>query len=230
MRSETTVAVKESIMKTDMQLKADIADELVWDPAVNATEIGVIVKDGVATLTGHLDTFAEKHAVEHAVRRVSGVRGMALELDVKLSPEHKRSDSEIALAAVNALSWNARVPDEKVKVMVEDGHVTLTGEVDWNHQHATAGQCVAHLLGVRGLTNHVKVRPRASTKDIGTQISAVLARQATREARHIGIDVDGGVVTLRGKVHSMAEREATVGAALSTRGVSRVVDKLEIAA
>jgi len=215
-------------MKTDIQLKADITAELAWDPAVNATGIGVIVKDGVATLTGHLDTFAEKHAVERAVHRVSGVRGIALELDVKLAAQHKRSDSEIAESASMALRLNSLVPDGRVQVEVEKGWITLTGEVDWGYQRASAEQCLRSLVGVRGLTDHITIKPRASSKDIGAGIAAALTRQAAREAKHIDIEVEGSVVTLRGKVHSLAEHDAAVGAAFSAHGVSRVVDKLEV--
>ena len=215
-------------MKTDAQLKADVIDELAWDPAINATGIGVMVQDGVVTLTGHLDSFAEKHALEQALQRVAGVRGIALELDVKLSAEHKRSDSEIAQAAATALRLNSLVPEGKVKVKVESGWVTLTGEVDWSYQLARAEQCIRTLAGVRGLDNQITIRPRASGKDIRSEITAALTRQAMREARHITVEVEGGVVTLRGKVHSLAEREAAVGAAFSAPGVSRVVDKLEV--
>jgi len=217
-------------MKSDIQLKADVTAELAWDPAINATDIGVMVKDGVVTLAGHLDTFAEKHAAERAVRRVSGVRGIALDLDVKLAPEHKRSDSEIAQAAITALRLNSLVPDGKVKVEVEDGWVTLTGEVDWAYQFASAEQCTRPLIGVRGLSNHIAIKPRTSSKDIAGQITAALRRQAEREAKHIGIEVEGAVVTLRGKVHSLAEHDAAVGAAFGAHGVSRVVDKLEVEA
>lgn len=215
-------------MKTDSQLKTDVIDELAWDPAVNAAGIGVMVADGVVTLTGHLDSYAEKHAVERAVHRVAGVRGIALELDVKLSATHKRSDSEIAQAAATAIRLNSLLPDGKVQVEVEDGWVTLTGEVDWSYQVARAEQCIRPLAGVRGLSNRITIRPRASGKDIGSEITAALTRQAMREARHITVEVEGGVVTLRGKVHSLAEREAAVGAAFSAQGVSRVVDKLQI--
>jgi osmotically-inducible protein OsmY len=217
-------------MKTDTQLKADVTAELAWDPAVNASGVGVIVKNGVVTLTGHLDTFAEKHAVERAVRRVAGVRGIAVELDVKLAANHKRSDSEIAQAATAALAQNVMVPAGKVKVEVENGLVTLTGEVDWSYQFASAEQSIRPLIGVRGLSNRITITARASSKDIGRQITAALTRQAVREANHIGIDVEGGVVTLRGKVHSLPEHDAAVGAAFSASGVSRVVDKLEIGA
>ncbi|MDO8455396.1 MAG: BON domain-containing protein [Burkholderiaceae bacterium] len=215
-------------MKTDMQLKVDVTDELAWDPAINAAGIGVMVKDGVVTLTGHLDSFSEKHAVERAVRRVAGVRGIALELDVKLAAEHKRSDSEIAQAAATALRLNSMVPEGKVQIEVENGWVTLTGEVDWSYQLARAEQCIRPLAGVRGLYNRITIKPRASSKDVGAQIMAALTRQAMREAKHITIEVEGGVVTLWGKVHSLAEREAAVGAAFSAHGVSRVVDKLEV--
>ncbi|WP_397408460.1 BON domain-containing protein [Polaromonas sp.] len=217
-------------MKTDAHIKADVTDELAWDPAVNATGIGVAVKDGVVTLTGHLDSYAEKHAVEQAVHRVAGVRGIAVELDVRLATEHKRSDSDIAQAAATALQLNSLVPDEKIQVVVENGRVTLTGEVDWSYQLASAEQCVRPLAGVRGLTNRITIKSRASSKDVGAQITAALTRQAAREAKHITVEVEGSVVTLWGKVHSLAEREAAVGAAFSARGVSRVVDKLEVGA
>ena len=217
-------------MKSDVQLKDDVNEELAWDPAINETNIGVMVKDGVVTLAGQLETFAEKHAVERAVRRVSGVRGIALDLDVKLAPEHKRSDSEIAQTAITALSLNSLIPDGKVKVEVEDGWITLTGEVDWAYQFASAEQCLHPLIGVQGLINNVTIRPRTSSKDIAGQISAALRRQAEREAKNIGIEVEGAVVTLRGKVHSLTEHDAAVGAAIGTHGVSRVVDKLEVMA
>lgn len=217
-------------MKTDAHIKADVTDELAWDPAVNATGIGVAVKDGVVTLTGHLDSYAEKHAVERAVHRVAGVRGIAVELNVKLAAEYKRSDSDIAQAAATALQLNSLVPDEKIQVLVENGRVTLTGEVDWSYQLASAEQCVRPLAGVRGLSNRITIKSRASSKDVGAQITAALTRQAAREAKHITVEVEGSVVTLWGKVHSLAEREAAVGAAFSARGVSRVVDKLEVGA
>ncbi len=215
-------------MKTDTEFKADVIAELAWDSAINPAGIGVMVNHGVVTLTGHLDNFAEKHAVERAVHRVAGVRGIALELDVKLSTAHKRSDSEIAQAAATALLWNSNVPDGRVQVEVEDGWVTLAGELDWNYQRASAEQCVNSLLGVCGLTNKIAIKPRVNSKDIAAEITSALTRQAVREAKHIGIEVSGGIVTLKGKVHSLAERDAAVGVALASRGVSQVLDKIEV--
>ena len=217
-------------MKTDTQLKADVSDELAWDLAINAAPIGVAVKDGVVTLTGQLTNFAEKHAVERAVRRVAGVRGIAIDLEVKLAPEHKRSDAEIAEAAIAAMRWHSMVPDERVKVEVETGWVTLTGELDWGYQYASAEQAISPLLGVRGVTNLITIKPRVSAMDLGTQITAALTRQAERAAHHIGVEVEGGIVTLSGKVHSMAEHDAAIGTAFSARGVSRVVDHLRVSA
>lgn len=215
-------------MKTDAQLKADLMAELAWDPAINAGAIGIAVDNGLVTLTGHLDTFAQKHAVERAVRRVSGVRGLAIELDVKLAPEHRRSDSDIAQAAIAALRWNSLVPDDKVQVQVEDGWVTLTGEVDWPYQFSSAEQCIRPLTGVRGVTNLVSIKPRVRGNDIARQITDALTRHAEREARHIDVAVEEGTVTLSGRVDSLAEHDAAVGAAFGTRGVTSVIDKLEV--
>lgn len=215
-------------MKTDAQLQADVLAELDWDPAVNPENIGVTVKDGVVTLTGHLATFMEKHAAERAVHRVAGVRGLALDLDIRLRDTH--DDEDIARRAVAALALNSLVPPGKVKVEVEDGWVTLTGEVDWVYQSTIAEQVVAPMAGVRGLINDITVRPRVKADNIAEHISAALKRRAQREAEHITVDVQGTVVTLRGKVHSLAEREAALGAARATTGVSQVVDRLSVEA
>ncbi|MEO8387164.1 BON domain-containing protein [Polaromonas sp.] len=217
-------------MKTDMQLKADVTAELAWEPAVNSASVGVLVNDGVVTLTGHLSSFAEKIAVEKAVHRVAGVRGLAIELDVKLVAAHHRSDSEIASIAASALRWSVLLPPDHVKVEVEKGWVTLTGEVDWTYQSGTAEKCVRDLVGVRGLSNNIVVKPTVSTRDIAAEISAALERQAEREARHIQVKVEGSVVTLHGKVNSLVEREAAAGAAFAARGVTRIVNKLEVTA
>lgn len=217
-------------MKTDAQLKADVLAELAWDPAVNANAIGVNARNGLVTLTGHLETLAQKHAAERAVRRVAGVRGIAVELDVKLPEQHVRSDADIAEAAIAALRWNSLVPDEHVKVEVQDARVTLTGEVDWPYQFSSAEQCIRPLTGVRAVINLVKIKPRVHGTDIARQITQALTRHAEREARHIDVAVDGGTVTLSGRVDSLAEHDAAIGAAFGTRGVTSVVDKLDVKA
>jgi osmotically-inducible protein OsmY len=216
-------------MKTDLQLKDDVLSELAWDPAVHAQAIDVTVKDGLVALSGHLGTYAEKRAVEKAVRRVTGVRGLALDLDVQLAPEHRRTDSDIARAALAALQWHAWVPHERLHVQVEDGWVTLTGQVDWHYQLASAEQCIRPLLGVRGITNRITVKSPVTESEVSRQIVGALTRHAQREANRIEVDVQGSVVTLAGTVDSLPEHDAVVAVANATRGVSRVVDHLAIA-
>lgn len=217
-------------MKTDMQIKADVSAELVWDPAVNAANVGVAVKDGIVTLSGTVDTYLQKHAVERAARRVAGVRGIAVDLEVRLAPDHHRSDAEIAQAALHALRWHSLVPDDAIKVEVEDGWVSLRGEVDWGYESASAEQAVRPLVGVRGVGNEIRLRRHVNPQQIRTDIAAALTRHAQREASHIAVDVDGSVVTLHGEVDSMPEHDAAIGTAFAARGVTRVVDLLRVAA
>lgn len=218
-------------MKTDQLLKADVTAELAWDTAIDhQASIGVAVKDGVVTLSGEVETFMQKYAVERAVRRVAGVRGIAIDLEVRLSGGAKTSDSDIAHAALNALRWHSLVPDDRVQVEVDDGHVTLDGELDWAYQVASSEQCVRPLLGVKGVTNNIRVRSQASSTDIKSGIFSALTRHAQREAKNITVQVDGGVVTLRGKVDSLRERDAAVGTARCAKGVTRVIDDLQVSA
>ncbi|BEP55556.1 BON domain-containing protein [Variovorax sp. V118] len=213
-------------MKTDTQLRDDIQAELNWAPDVKTSDIGVIVKDGVVTLTGHLASHAEKYAVERAVQRVHGVKALAIELTVKLPFDNQRTDADIAMAAERALQWNVLVPDDKIRPMVEKGWLTLNGEVEWEYQRSAAEVAVRDLMGVTGVSNLVKVKPKVSPADVEKKIHEALARQAAREANRLAITVDGSQVTLRGTVHSWTERDAVQGAAWATPGVSVVVNDL----
>ncbi|WPG41355.1 BON domain-containing protein [Variovorax sp. EBFNA2] len=213
-------------MKTDTQLRNDIQAELNWAPDVKTSDIGVIVKDGVVTLTGHLASHAEKYAVERAVQRVHGVKALAIELTVKLPFDNQRTDADIALAAERALQWSVLVPDDKIRPMVEKGWLTLNGEVEWEYQRNAAEVAVRDLMGVTGVSNLVKVKPKVTPADVEKKIHEALARQAEREANRLAITVDGSQVTLRGTVHSWTERDAVQGAAWATPGVSVVVNDL----
>ena len=215
-------------MKTDAQLKKDIQDELGWDPAVHATDIGVIVKDGIVTLTGHLSSYAEKYAAERATERVSGVQALVMEVDVRLPSSSKRDDADLANAARNALAWNVVVPDSHIQLKVEKGWVTLTGEVEWDYQRKAADRAVRDLLGVVGVSNLIKVKPHVSTSDVQKKIQEALARQAETEAQQLQVLVDGSRVTLRGKVHSWVERQAAQGAAWSAPGITNVVNEVKV--
>ena len=217
-------------MKTDSDLKHDILTELAWDPVVPEAKVGVAVSDGVVTLSGHLDTYAEKIASQRAVERVSGVQAIALEIDVVPQGVHKRSDTEIAMAAEQALGWNTSVPKDRVKVAVEKGWVTLSGELDWNFQRSAVERMIRPLRGVLGISDNITLKSLPIPANLSARIQDALTRQASREARRIEIAVDGSVVTLRGHVHSWAERNAAEGATWSAPGVSRVDNQLTVQA
>ena len=215
-------------MKTDVELKRDVSAELAWDPEVRSTLIGVGVKDGVVTLTGHLQTFAEKHAAARAVRRVAGVKAIALELDVRLSADHKRSDTDIAAGAELALKWSTEVPVEKIRVMVDHGWVTLQGEVEWDYQRRSVEKAIRPLMGVVGISNEITLREAPQVADISRKIEDALKRQALREAHRVQVSVDGVTVKLSGTVHSWQERDAAQGVAWTAPGVRAVVNDLRI--
>ena len=215
-------------MKTDAQLRKDIIDELDWDPSFNAAHIGVAVDRGVVTLTGHIDTYAEKAAIERALQRVQGVAAIALELDVKLAPNHQRSDTELAQALQSALASQALVPASRITLKVEHGWVTMSGEVDWDYQRSTAERTVHQMTGVVGVSNRITLKARTVPTDVSNRIKDALARQAEREARGIEVSISGSTATLRGAVHSWAERNAAQGAAWSAPGITLVVNELKV--
>jgi osmotically-inducible protein OsmY len=191
--------------------------------------VGVAVADGVVTLTGHLDSYAEKYAAERAAQRVAGVKAVAVELDVRPIAGHQHTDAEIAAAVEWALRWNSLVPEERVKVMVERGWVTLSGELDWDYQREQALKAVRPLTGVLGVTNQMTLKPQVTPSNITQRIQNALQRQAEREAKGIEVVVSGHTVTLKGQVHSWAERKAAQGAAWSAPGISSVVNELRVA-
>lgn len=215
-------------MKTDTQLKRDVSAELEWDPSIDAAHVGVAVDEGIVTLLGHIETYAEKSAIERAVRRVEGVRGLAIELDVKLDPGHVRSDSDIAVAAESMLRWNTLVPYERIQVKVEKGWVTLTGEVDWNFQRQNTEKAVRTLSGVVGVSNAITLKARIAAADISSRIHNALIRHAADEAKHIQVTADGGQVILQGQVGSWSERSEVVAAAWAEPGVYSVDCKLVV--
>ncbi|AMP00124.1 BON domain protein [Collimonas arenae] len=216
-------------MKTDRQLRQDVMDELAWDPSINDTDIGVEVKDGVVTLEGHLSSYAEKYAAERAAQRVAGVKGVAVEIDVRLPGTSERSDADIVRASELALEWNVLVPKDKVKVLVEDGWVTLSGELERDYQRVAAGNAIRNLMGVIGVSNQISVKPAVLPSDVKVKIEAALQRRAHIETQRLTVLVNGDQVTLTGPVRSWSERYAALQAAAAASGVTRVVDKMVIA-
>jgi osmotically-inducible protein OsmY len=216
-------------MKTDQQLQQAVIDELTWDPSVHASEIGVIVKDGVVTLDGEVSSFAEKWGAERAAQRVTGVQALAVGLDVKLSALGKRSDSDIARSAQTALQWCSSCPSDTIQLMVEDGWITLTGSVEWHYQKQAATDALRYLIGVTGVSDQISISPKVLSTVVKADIEAALKRRSTSDAQEIHVDVHGADVTLSGTVHSWAERELARHSAWGTKGVRQVVDNMAMA-
>jgi osmotically-inducible protein OsmY len=213
---------------SNRNLRQHVLDELDWDPKLDADPIGVAVQDGIATLSGHVPSFAQKRAAEQAALRVAGVQGVANEIDVHLPTDRQRTDAEIAQAAVQAITWNALVPDEAVKVKVDDGWLTLNGTVGWNFQRKQAERAVRNLIGVRGVSNLIEVEPSAKPTEIHAQIKRALERRADAEAERITVKTKGGRVTLEGTVGSWGEREDAEDAAWAAPGVTDVDNNLTV--
>jgi osmotically-inducible protein OsmY len=216
-------------MKSNRELQRDVAEELRWQPNVREAEIGIAVRDGVVTLTGTVDSFAQKLAAEQAAKAVLGVRAVAEELVVALPFTSTRTDTEIAHSAVNALSWNTEVPADRLKVVVEGAWVTLSGEVDYQFQKTAADEVVRRLTGVTGMSSAVTVtHPRAAAVEMSASIQKALKRRATVDVGRISVTSTGGTVVLSGTVRSWAERIAAEDAAWSAPGVSIVDDRLAV--
>ncbi len=198
---------------TDKYLRQVAIDELDFEPSVDAANIGIAVEKGVVTLTGHVSSYAEKMAAERAVQRVKGVHGIAEEIEVRYPSDKKMADDQIAERAINIISWNAQIPNDAVMVKVQKGWVTLTGSVAWNYQKRATESAVCKLAGVVGVSNMIEVKPRVQTTDVKKNIVDALKRNADVEAGAIRINVDGGKVTLEGKVKAGTERNLVEHAA-----------------
>ena len=216
-------------MKTDLQLQRDVLDELKFEPSIREAEIGIAAKGGVVTLTGFVDSYAEKFSAERTAERVGGVKAVADEIKVKLPGAHQRSDTDIAHAAVNALRWDVQVPDDRLKATIEDGWIALEGDVEWQYQKWAAEGAVRNLTGVKGVTNLIAVKPKkASSYEVGQKIKDSMRRHAERDADRITIEAKDGRVTLRGSVSSFAERKDAEHAAWQAQGVTSVDDQIAV--
>lgn len=215
-------------MSSDNQLQQAVIAELKWEPSVTAAHIGVAANDGVVTLTGHVESYAEKFAAEVAARRVKGVRGLAEEIEVRLPFDTKKTDEEIAAAALDRLAWDVSVPSDAVKVKVEKGRITLTGQVDWQYQRQAAEQDVRGLFGVVSASNQITIKPKVSTSNISDDITHALHRSWFFDPKTINVSAEAGKVRLSGTVRSWEERQVAAATAWGAPGVTDVANDIII--
>jgi osmotically-inducible protein OsmY len=214
---------------TDSQLRKDIIDELEFDPSFSGEHIGVAVDKGVVTLGGHVNSYAEKLAVIAAARRIKGVHAIAENIEVHRPDQKETSDDQIAKRARDILNWDVLVPPNAVDVLVHDGWLTLSGNVNWYFEKASAEDDVRKLSGVRGITNMITIKPRIDSANVKSKIDAALKRHAEVEAKTIRVSVqNGNKVVLEGAVDTWSERRAVEDAAWSVPGVASVEDRLMI--
>lgn len=212
----------------DKQLRQDIIEELEYEPSIDARNIAVAVSDRVVTLSGHVGSYAERMAVDRAVRRVSGVRAIADEIEVRCPYDPIATDDEIARRAATILDWDTQVPGDRIQITVHEGWLTLTGEVDWQYQRKAAEYGIRGLPGVTGVTNQISVKPSIAVPDVKHRIEQALKRNAEIEAGAIRVSVHNGTVVLEGRVHNWYEHDAVETAAWAAPGVKAVEDHLVV--
>jgi osmotically-inducible protein OsmY len=216
------------VVKNNAQLQRDVLDELRWDPSISPARIEVAADGGAVTLSGSIGSYTEKYTAGRDARRVRGVVAVVDHLEVRLPSACQRTDADLARAAKDALRWNASAPDERISVAADNGVLTLTGEVAYQFQREAAIQAVRFLVGVKGVNNHIKIAPSVRTGAVKQQIEQALARNAETDARNIRVEANDGEVTLRGTVHSWAERCEASRAAWAAPGVHDVANELVV--
>ena len=215
-------------MKTDVEIKDDVLDELAWQPNIDETQIGVIVENGIVTLSGVVNNYSKKLAAEKAAKSVEGVKAVALDIEVKYGADFKKTDKEIAKAVVDAFEWKSSVPEADITVQVENGWVYLSGEVRWSYQKNAAKNAASKLLGVKGVSNSIRLKNNIKPAEVKENIKKAFQRMAVLDADGIILETHGNTVTLRGKVHSIKEKEDAETAAYNAPGVYDVKNELKI--
>jgi osmotically-inducible protein OsmY len=215
-------------MRLDSDIKRDVEDELTWDPDIDATDIGVAVRNGVVTLTGFVRSYAQKSEVERDAKRVAGVVGVANDIEVRLPVLDQRPDPEIAREAASALKSELPFSSENIKVVIRDGWLTLEGTVEWNYARERAESSVKRVRGVKGVANAITLKPKVQPHEVRRKIENALRRSAELDASRITVEANGDEVILRGTVKSWAERQEAERAAWAAPGVTRLENRIAI--
>jgi osmotically-inducible protein OsmY len=216
------------MLRTDTEINKDIVAELKWEPSLRNDDIAVGVRDGVVTLAGFVDSYADRYKAENVVSKVKGVKAIVNEIEVKLPSGSSRPDPDIARAALDALTWNISVPKDRIKVKVDKGWLTLEGDVDWYYQKEAAERAVRYLTGVKGVSSLITLRSRPVPSDVKQKIKDALQRGAEFDAEHITVEVEGNKAILRGTVRSFAEMRDAERAARNAPGVTEVDNRLTV--
>ncbi|MBZ4191622.1 BON domain-containing protein [Niabella beijingensis] len=215
-------------MKSDKTIQQDVIAALQWEPILNAEEIGVAVTNGVVTLSGHVDKYIKKWKAESVAKRVKNVKAVAINISVEISASDNSNDTEIGEAIINAFRWNSLIPQDKIKVKVENGYVTLEGGVEWQYQKQEAYNTIKPLLGVKEVYNLLSVKPAISKALVKDQIKKAMTRNADIKSSKIDIDISGRKVILKGSVGTWQERTLIENAAWCSPGVTNVIDEIEV--
>ena len=226
---KSNLALKPRIEKTDTQIKNDVLAELKYEPSVKATDIGVLVKDGILTLNGFVDSYADKWSAVRAAKRVAGVKAIADDIEVKVPNAYHRSDTDIAAAAASQIKWSTSLPPEAVKITVREGWITLEGALEWWYKKNVAETAVKYLAGVKGVTNLISITPELTTSGLEAAIKAAFDRNALLDSEKIEVEIYGTEVILSGKVDNHAEKDEAERVAWAAPGVSSVDNQITIA-